>query len=850
MGNNNTRESRSDYPEGYSDGRERRFDMGDPRGTLGESRLMHGRAERAFLSLGNSSSSRNRERPDAPFEHRETKQEREARRLERERIARAQERERSIREEHVDGGYLVTMGTYVGTEDFNKTVVRQLQVERKLAPFWRGLNDWSSSWAEHQLIAVARGLELPAADAPPDPELMLRPPPPSSDFIAGPSLSNLTVEMGPRTLSTASDVSGSGTNSALPSPSTAGPLKGAIKPRARALAAALSVGSRNASSTDLAPKEIQLPHDPFVNGQPLEVYLYKKIDECPICFLTYPPYLNHTRCCDQPICSECFVQIKRPDPHLPEHHPNGEARDPNEGLSADESPDMLISEPSACPYCQVPEFGVTYEPPPFRRGLAIAPTANSTTASNTAMSSQSSLSSTLVPGTATTGRRRAHSLSVNAPNVITTDRIRPDWATKLAAARAHQARRAAAATALHTAAFLIGGNESRSRIRTSRFGRRNTGNSSGGTTTPGGAGQNAGGSEATEGQEPTERTPSRNPDGSRRSRMEELEDMMLREAVRLSLATEEERKRKVEKALQKEAKKREKEREKAERKALKKQGKDPYGGGLSGASGSSFSLSLGRKRGNSAASDLRHEAAIQAASQSSRAPPDAPDHDNKAEVAGDKGKAVDRGPGPQPQSGASEANSSTSLPIPTSSPRAGSHLRHMSNASSIGSSSADSPSGSYPGQGLAGPDAANAAKRQSMGNRSDSGDGETESEPMLNFRSLAEIVGVNIDDGSVINQTETAAEGTGSSLPQVEEEKEESGAEHIERSLRIETSDMSKESASNASDAANSSQNVPPFLDTPELTITPDTPIVEDGGEDKQLGQSSVLEHETTQTTH
>ena len=61
-------------------------------------------------------------------ERRETKQEREARRLEKERVARLQERERSMREEHVDGGYLVTMGTYVGPEDFNKQVVRQLMV--------------------------------------------------------------------------------------------------------------------------------------------------------------------------------------------------------------------------------------------------------------------------------------------------------------------------------------------------------------------------------------------------------------------------------------------------------------------------------------------------------------------------------------------------------------------------------------------------------------------------------------------------------------------------------------------------------------------------------------------------
>ncbi len=63
-----------------------------------------------------------------PYERRETKQEREARRLERERQARLVERERSMKEEHVDGGFLVTLGTYVGPEDFSKPIVRQLQV--------------------------------------------------------------------------------------------------------------------------------------------------------------------------------------------------------------------------------------------------------------------------------------------------------------------------------------------------------------------------------------------------------------------------------------------------------------------------------------------------------------------------------------------------------------------------------------------------------------------------------------------------------------------------------------------------------------------------------------------------
>ena len=58
----------------------------------------------------------------------ETKQEREARKLEKERVSREKERDRSMREESVDGGYLVTQGVYTGIEDYNKAVVRQLMV--------------------------------------------------------------------------------------------------------------------------------------------------------------------------------------------------------------------------------------------------------------------------------------------------------------------------------------------------------------------------------------------------------------------------------------------------------------------------------------------------------------------------------------------------------------------------------------------------------------------------------------------------------------------------------------------------------------------------------------------------
>ena len=61
----------------------------------------------------------------------------------------------------------------------------------------------------------------------------------------------------------------------------------------------------------------------------------------------YPPNINHSRCCFQPLCTECFVQLKRAEP----------------------TPTHLVSEPACCPFCQQENFGVTYAPPPWRTGI-------------------------------------------------------------------------------------------------------------------------------------------------------------------------------------------------------------------------------------------------------------------------------------------------------------------------------------------------------------------------------------------------------------------------------------------------------------------------------------------------
>ena len=125
MGNSQTKETRTSLGQSS-----RRHHASSVPHSHGRSPYGHHYGENAsrpdltFLGIGASS-----ERHVATLEHRrETKQEREARRLEKERVARVKERERSMKEEHCDGGYLVTQGVYVGTEDFNKAMVRRLMV--------------------------------------------------------------------------------------------------------------------------------------------------------------------------------------------------------------------------------------------------------------------------------------------------------------------------------------------------------------------------------------------------------------------------------------------------------------------------------------------------------------------------------------------------------------------------------------------------------------------------------------------------------------------------------------------------------------------------------------------------
>ena len=127
--------------------------------------------------------------------------------------------------------------------------------------------------------------------------------------------------------------------------------------------------------------------------------------ECPICFLYYPMHLNQTRCCTQPICTECFVQIQRVDP------------------STKVPPS---SQPAACPFCVEPNFGVVY--------ARDAPSLDAETAIEHAAKA-------IGTGGNTSGTKRA-SYPPDHEAVVLVDDVHPHWRDKLDRAVRNAARQA------------------------------------------------------------------------------------------------------------------------------------------------------------------------------------------------------------------------------------------------------------------------------------------------------------------------------------------------------------------------------------------------------------------------
>jgi hypothetical protein len=97
----------------------------------------------------------------------------------------------------------------------------------------------------------------------------------------------------------------------------------------------------------------------------------------------------------------------------------------------------IVSDPAACPYCVQDNFGIVYTPPTWRAGIGSDNTM-SPQWPDSPKSSHHPVDTAYQP----IHKRRQKSFGHDSPEVVTTDNIRPDWEAKLAAVRAAVTRRA------------------------------------------------------------------------------------------------------------------------------------------------------------------------------------------------------------------------------------------------------------------------------------------------------------------------------------------------------------------------------------------------------------------------
>ncbi|KAI8815115.1 hypothetical protein BJ742DRAFT_4708 [Cladochytrium replicatum] len=260
----------------------------------------------------------------------------------------------------VDSGALAPFGVYNIPQDYDQRVVKKFIVERKLAPFYKGLQD-EPEGAESTTTGttpVNHGVKFTVDRA--TSEAITVPQSSDNDLLhpggsnavpvtstsAPPLSAQLSSSMPAPALHLAQSrtqlqASGAGGSVASPSNGTVQSFANSLKAKRSFSHASSSANLSKSFNNSTAASQLSKAgsttsfqqHDVYENIP--EEHLYKGAIECPICFLYYPRNINYTRCCDQPICTECFVQIKRPEATI---------------------------DPAECPYCCQPHFGIVYYP--------------------------------------------------------------------------------------------------------------------------------------------------------------------------------------------------------------------------------------------------------------------------------------------------------------------------------------------------------------------------------------------------------------------------------------------------------------------------------------------------------
>lgn len=197
-------------------------------------------------------------------------------------------------DENVDGGYLAPYGNYRYNLSYKTQAVRDLIIERRLAPFYTPLEDYNSKWPDRQLLAHIKLAKLHAACTPESLEDEEEDPDEHKIYQSLNSIRRHENKL--------------------------------FRKRLKERAVEMQNNANDKYRRDMITQQSGIRKFPNIPPDNLLLRLYKGAEECPICFLYYPRNLNMTRCCSQPICTECFVQMKRLDPHVP--HEEGGA-EPN-----------------------------------------------------------------------------------------------------------------------------------------------------------------------------------------------------------------------------------------------------------------------------------------------------------------------------------------------------------------------------------------------------------------------------------------------------------------------------------------------------------------------------------------
>ena len=169
-----------------------------------------------------------------------------------------------------DGGALTPHGIYPGKPDYNPTHVLKLIRERRLAPFYKGLDDYEDEWTDYQLSCMVREGKLPFTAEPPSPLSSSRPPSNSStpSLYLPPSVDDHGNLLPPTSRSRGMSFVESGQqtpDSTLSNTRTKG-----ARPRAQTTGSSAQVPTVRSSQ------------------KPLEVVVYRGAIECPVCFLVPP----------------------------------------------------------------------------------------------------------------------------------------------------------------------------------------------------------------------------------------------------------------------------------------------------------------------------------------------------------------------------------------------------------------------------------------------------------------------------------------------------------------------------------------------------------------------------------